>query len=377
MHIVIFGLTVSSSWGNGHATLWRALLKALAKRGHTASFYERDVSWYADTRDHWNAPCGFSLRLYSSFDEIRSEAAYELNVADLTIFTSYCPDGPLVAELILNSRAVIKCFYDLDTPVTLNALRNGELVSYLPEHGLADFDLVLSYTGGSALTELQTRLGARTVAPLYGSVDPEAHFPVAPMEEYRGLLSYLGTFAADRQRALETLFLEPARRLPEQRFQLAGAQYPDSFSAVPNIVFVPHLAPHAHPAFFCSSRATLNITRGTMAEYGYCPSGRLFEAAACGVPILSDGWAGLELFFTPGEEILRVDSAEEVIEALALSEARLRRIGEAARERALANHTAEGRVLELEGICDSVLRHSRAATGSQEPLGDPGASCCI
>jgi spore maturation protein CgeB len=364
MHIVIFGLTVSSSWGNGHATLWRALLKALAKRGHTATFYERDVSYYADNRDDWAPPPGIALRLYSSLDEIRAVALRELNSADVGMFTSYCPDGPQAAELILGSRAEIKCFYDLDTPVTLTALRSGESVAYLPANGLGEFDLVLSYTGGRALGELQSRLGARMVAPLYGSVDPEAHFPVPPLDQYRGILSYLGTFAADRQQALETLFLEPARRVTDETFQLAGAQYPDSFSSLPNVVFVPHLAPQLHPAFFCSSRATLNITRRVMAEYGYCPSGRLFEAAACGVLIVSDGWDGLEMFLTPGEEILRVDTAQDVIEALSLPEAELQRMVTAARERTLANHTAERRVMELEDICDSANDRMQEAIGS-------------
>jgi spore maturation protein CgeB len=365
MHIVILGLTVSSSWGNGHATLWRALLKALSKRGHSATFYEHDVSWYADNRDDWTAPDGIALRLYSSFDEIRTEALRDLNSAEMGMFTSYCPDGPQAANLILDSRAAIKCFYDLDTPVTLSSLRSGETVAYLPQDGLADFDLVLSYTGGRALTELQSRLGAHAVAPLYGSVDPEAHYPVSPLDQYRGVLSYLGTFAADRQVALETLFLEPARRLPAKTFQLAGAQYPDSFASLPNIAFVPHLPPHLHPAFFCSSRATLNITRGVMAQYGYCPSGRLFEAAACGVPIVSDGWDGLEMFFTPGEEILRVDTPEDVIEALSLPETDLRHIAESARERTLANHTAERRVMELEDICDRVTDRMQPASESK------------
>lgn len=362
MHIVIFGLTVSSSWGNGHATLWRALLKALSRRGHSATFYEHDVSYYADNRDDWAPPRGIELRLYSSLDEIRSEALRDLNSADVGMFTSYCPDGPAAAELILSSRAEIKCFYDLDTPVTLKALENGEEVAYLPPSGLGEFDLVLSYTGGRALRELQSRLGAKTVAPLYGSVDPEAHFPVPPLDHYRGILSYLGTFAADRQQALETLFLEPARRLRGETFQLAGAQYPDSFSSLQNVAFVPHLAPQLHPAFFCSSRATLNITRRVMAEYGYCPSGRLFEAAACGVPIVSDGWDGLEMFLTPGEEILRVDTADDVIEALQLPEATLRRIAEAARDRTLANHTAERRVMELEDICERTGDQAQTAT---------------
>lgn len=352
MHIVIFGLTVSSSWGNGHATLWRALLKALARRGHSATFYERDATYYADTRDHWIPPENVALRIYTSFDDIQEEATRELDVADLALFTSYCPDGPLAAQLILDSRAAIRGFYDLDTPVTLSTLRSGESVGYLPAEGLGAFDLVLSYTGGSALAELQSRLGARTVAPLYGSVDPEAHFPVPPLEQFGGTLSYLGTYAADRQQALEMLFLEPARRLPHLKFQLAGAQYPDIFSSVENVAFVPHLPPQLHPAFFSSCRATLNITRSVMAKYGYCPSGRLFEAAACGTPILTDGWNGLEMFFTPGEEILRVDTPEDVVHALSLPHTRLRQVADAARRRVLANHTAERRVMELEGICE-------------------------
>lgn len=363
MHIVVFGLTVSSSWGNGHATLWRALLKALAKRGHTVNFYERDVSYYADTRDNWEPPPGITLRLYTAIDDIRQYALHDLNAADLGMFTSYCPDGPEAAELILDSHALIKCFYDLDTPVTLSSLSAGGPVPYLPAIGLGDFDLVLSYTGGSALTELQSRLGARIAAPLYGSVDPDAHFPVPPLDEYRGILSYLGTFAADRQKALETLFVEPARRLPNETFQLAGAQYPDSFSSMPNVAFTPHLAPQLHPAFFCSSRVTLNITRGVMARYGYCPSGRLFEAAACGVPIVSDGWDGFDLFFTPGEEILHVDTPENVIDALSLPDTDLRRIANAARERTLANHTAERRVMELEDICEGLSDRMQAAAG--------------
>jgi spore maturation protein CgeB len=359
MHIVIFGLTVSSSWGNGHATLWRALLKSLAHRGHSATFYEHDVSYYADTRDNWTPPGGIKLRLYSSFEDVRPQADRELAYADLGLFTSYCPDGPAAAQLILNSNVAIKGFYDLDTPITLSSLHANRSVSYLPASGLQGFDLVLSFTGGKALGELKTKLRARTVKPLYGSVDPEAHFPVPPLEQFRGALSYLGTYAADRQHVLEELFLNPARLMPDQTFQLAGAQYPDAFSSLGNIAFAQHLPPQLHPGFYCSSRATLNITRAVMARYGFCPSGRLFEAAACGAPILSDGWEGLESFFTPDEEILRVNSAHDVVSALSLSDTELRHVADAARARALANHTAERRVMELEGICDGLAHRSQ------------------
>ena len=202
-------------------------------------------------------------------------------------------------------------------------------------------------------------LGARRVAPLYGSVDPESHRPVAPVEALRASLSYLGTYSADRQALVEELFVRPAEKLPEAQFLIGGAQYPASFPWRENIRFVAHVPPAMHPAFFCSGRATLNVTREAMARYGYCPSGRLFEAAACGAVLLSDVWEGLDTFFALGEEIVPVRSAAEVVDALSLSDEELRRIAEAARARALQEHTGECRVLELERLCEAALGEAR------------------
>ena len=355
VHCVIFGLTVSSSWGNGHATLWRSLIKAMLRRGHSVTFFERDVPYYARERDLQALPAGGTLRLYPDLASIEAEARRILDHADVAICTSFCPDGVTACNWILHSDARIKAFYDLDTPVTLDALETGSDVAYLPSEGLGAFDLVLSYTGGLALEQLQTRLGAKFVAPLYGSVDPESHHAVAPVEEYRADLSYLGTYAADRQERLASLFLEPAARMPDKTFLIGGAQYPESFPWATNISFKRHVPPPCHPAFFCSSRATLNITRAAMARYGFCPSGRLFEAAACGVPLLSDVWEGLDRFFEPGREILQVSTADEVVRALALSDHELQTIAASARERTLAEHTGDCRVQELERICATVL----------------------
>jgi len=208
MHVVICGLTVSSSWGNGHATLWRALLKAMSRRGYIVTFYEQDVPYYASSRDGWCPPAGITLRLFDSIESIRAEVVRELASADVALITSYCSQGAAISRLVLDSRVPVRSFYDLDTPVTLDALQTGITVEYLPREGLSEFDIVLSYTGGRALIELQTRLGARAVAPFYGWVDPETHYPVAPREEYRSTLSYLGTYAADRQPALAELFCE-------------------------------------------------------------------------------------------------------------------------------------------------------------------------
>jgi spore maturation protein CgeB len=369
MKFVIFGLTVSSSWGNGHATLWRGLCRALAERGHVVVFFERDVPYYSMNRDLFELPGG-ELLLYQDWNEISPSAARHLADADVGMVTSYCPDALAATVLVLESPAAIRTFYDLDTPVTLDTLRTGGPVEYIGPRGLQDFDLVLSYTGGSALDDLRTRLGARRVAPLYGHADPLVHRPVEPTEHHACDLSYLGTYAADRQETLEALFVEPARRLAERRFMIGGAQYPADFPWAPNIFFREHLPPYLHPSFFCSSRLTLNVTRAAMARMGHCPSGRLFEAAACGVPVLSDAWPGLEGFFAPGEELLIAGTTEEAVEAVSKPTRELRRLGEAARERVLRDHTSARRAEELEGLCRATDR-SRAPEENRSLAGTP------
>jgi spore maturation protein CgeB len=350
MKLVVFGLTVSSSWGNGHATLWRGLLRALAKRGHEVVFFERDTPYYADNRDLHELPGGGELVLYPDWEAIRHRAVDEIADADVAMVTSYCPDGLAATAAVLDAGRALRVFYDLDTPVTLSRLARGEMPAYLGPGGLGGFDLVLSYTGGVALDELKNRLGAGRVAPLYGHVDPATHRPAEPVDRFHADLSYLGTYAADRQAALETLFVEPARARAERRFLIGGAQYPQDFPWTDNIFFVRHLPPDEHPAFFSSGRLTLNVTREAMAAMGWCPSGRLFEAAACGVPILSDTWEGLDAFFEPGAEILTADTTADALAAIDLSDAELRRIAGAARERVLAEHTSEQRAIELERL---------------------------
>ena len=346
MKLVIFGLTLSSSWGNGHATIWRGLCRALHRLGHRVVFFERDVPYYAFNRDLLELP-GTDLRLYTSWEEILPQARREVADADAALVTSYCPDGIAATDLVLDADGPRRVFYDLDTPVTLARLEAGEPLAYIGPRGLEGFDLVLSYTGGTALTELRERLGAQRVAPLYGSVDPQLHCPSDPLPQYQSDLSYLGTYAADRQPALERLLLEPARRLPDRRFVIAGAQYPEDFPWQPNVWFVRHLPPADHPSFFASSPLTLNVTRADMARMGWCPSGRLFEAAACGTAVLSDTWEGLADFFEPGREILLAESSDEAIAALSLPREEVVRIARAARERTLAEHTADRRAQEM------------------------------
>ncbi len=350
MKLVVFGLSVSSSWGNGHATLWRGLCAALGKRGHQVVFFEHDVPYYADHRDLWELPGGGDLVLYGDWDEIRPLARRHLSDADVGMVTSYCPDAIGATDLVLDSGGPLRVFYDLDAPVTLWRLRAGEPVAYVGPRGFSDFDLVLSYTGGRTLELLQQRLGARRVAPLYGSVDPAVHQPGRAEERYRGDLSYLGTYGADRAGVLRQLLAEPARLLPDRKFVIGGSMYDSSFPWQPNIFFVSHVTVKDHPAFYASSRMTLNATRESMAEMGYCPSGRLFEAAACGAPILSDYWEGIEQFFEPGREILIARNTAEAVAAFGGTDAELIRIANAARERTLEEHTADVRALEMESI---------------------------
>ncbi len=370
MKLVVFGLTVTSSWGNGHATLWRGLQRALARRGWRVVFFERDTPYYAQNRDLYELPDG-DLVLYREWSEVQDVARGHIAEADVAMVTSYCPDGVAAGDLVLEAPRALRVFYDLDTPVTLARLRDGAgaPLAYIGPRGLVDYDLALSYTGGAALEDLGLLTGARKVVPLYGHVDPERHYPGQAEPRYRAHLSYVGTYAADRQQALQRLFIDPARRRPDLRFVLAGAQYPEGFPWTKNIFFVRHLPPGEHPAFYASSRLTLNVTRRDMAAMGWCPSGRLFEAAACGAAIVSDWWEGLDRFFEPEREIIVAGACADVIAALDLSDSEVQRIGEAARERVLAEHTSDRRAAELEKIFAETRRGESEWAGAQAALG--------
>lgn len=346
MRIVVFGLTVSSSWGNGHATLWRGLCNALSASGHSVTFFEKDVPYYRTHRDLTN-PAQYRLELYTDWVEIKPQARNAVANCDAAIVTSYCPDALVASDLILQFSRIRSIFYDLDTPITLNVLGRQGTVEYIPSYGLAPFDLVLSYTGGKALTELSMQLGARCVAPLYGSVDPCAHHRVQTDSRFASDFSYLGTYAADRQAEVEELFIRPAHQLLHKRFCIGGAMYPRDFPWSDNIFFLHHVPPPEHPAFYSSSKLTLNVTRATMAEMGYCPSGRLFEAAACGTPIVSDCWEGLDKFFEPGKEIFIARTAQDVIRVLDRDPDELRSVSAASQQRVLSEHTAAHRGEEL------------------------------
>jgi spore maturation protein CgeB len=347
MKVVLLGLSITSSWGNGHATNYRALVKELAARGHAVTFLEREAPWYAANRDLPEPPWG-ETHLYASVAELRRRHAQRIRAADLVVLGSYVPEGVAVGEWVTATATGATAFYDIDTPVTVAKVEAGD-EEYLSRALVPRFDVYLSFTGGPLLERLEDGLGARRAEAFYCFVDPDAYRPQAVAE--RWLLGYLGTYSADRQPQVEELLLEPARRLGAARFAVAGPQYPETVAWPGNVDRIEHLPPSEHPGFYCAQRATLNVTRADMRRWGWSPSVRLFEAAACGVPVISDRWAGIETVFEPGREILLATTAADVVGLLQRhSHAELRAIGARARARVLEEHTAARRADRLEQL---------------------------
>jgi spore maturation protein CgeB len=356
LRIVILGLSITSSWGNGHATTYRSLIRALCRRGHDVLFLERDTPWYRDHRDLPQPPFG-KTHLYRSIAELREHWRSSLVDADLVILGSYVPDGIAVGELLQRTAAGLVAFYDIDTPVTLASLAANSC-DYLTAELISGFDLYLSFTGGPLLRRIERYYGAPAARPLYCSVDPDCHHPYVTEAEWD--LGYLGTYSPDRQPALDRLICGPARRWPQGRFAVAGSLYPPDLVWPSNLDRIEHVAPGRHAMFFARQRFTLNITRSAMVLCGYSPSVRLFEAAACGVPIISDWWPGLDEFFQPGREILVASRAEHVLCFLnELSDENRLQLARRARERVLNHHTAEHRAAALE----SYIEEARGRSG--------------
>jgi spore maturation protein CgeB len=359
MNIVIVGLSITSSWGNGHASTYRALVSGLASRGHRVLFLERDVPWYAENRDLPQPPhC--RVGLYQAAPELELHYREAISAADLVIVGSYVPDGVIVANMVLRTALGCTAFYDIDTPVTLAALQR-DAAQYLERRQIPQFNLYLSFTGGPTLERLERHFGAQRARPLYCSVDPNAYLPGRSDIDDRDL-GYLGTYSEDRQAALDALLIAPARQWPGGRFVIAGPQYPDAMSNPANVERIAHLAPAEHPSFYNRLRFTLNVTRRDMIAAGYSPSVRLFEAAACGTPIISDDWPGLSSLLVPGREILLANTTQRVLEYLRdLPDEQRVQIGLAARERVLRSHTSTHRAIELE-------QYVREVTGRSEPI---------
>lgn len=346
LRIVFLGLSITSSWGNGHATTYRSLVKALQRRGHNLLFLERDVPWYAANRDMPDPPyC--QLGLYADLAELARCYTDRVRTADLVIVGSYVPEGVAVGDWVHRTASGLTAFYDIDTPVTLAKLRGGDF-EYLEPRQIAHYDLYLSFAGGPILDRLEREYGSPAARPFYCSVDPALYYP--DEQPLQWTLGYMGTYSPDRQPGVERLLLETARVEPSHRFIVAGPNFPPDIQWPPNVARIDHLPPGQHRAFYNSQRFTLNITRADMVEAGYSPSVRLFEAAACATPIISDYWAGLETLFALDSEILVARSAQDVLGYLHdLDEDQRRAIGRRAYATVMRLHTSDHRAAELEG----------------------------
>ncbi|HTJ57735.1 MAG TPA: glycosyltransferase [Devosiaceae bacterium] len=375
LDIVVIGLTLSSSWGNGHATTYRGLLRGLFALGHEILFLERDVEWYRSHRDLAD-PDFCDLVYYASVDELIARHAKRIERADAVIVGSYVPEGVTVIDRVAARKPRQLLFYDIDTPVTLAKLRAGQ-VEYLAHRQIPLFDDYLSFTGGPTLRRLETEFGARRADELYCSVDADHYRPTGEAPKWD--LGYLGTYSPDRQPALEKLLLEPARRLPEMRFVVAGPQFPPGIAWPKNVERIDHLPPGEHPGFYGRQRFTLNITRADMVAAGWSPSVRLFEAAACATPIISDEWDGLDQLLPEGEALLVARSSQDVVTALTgIGQARSLEIGAAARARILASHTGLARARQLTDIIADLpermpRKAGRRRTRKRERIMEEGA----
>ncbi len=361
MKLVIFGLSITSSWGNGHATTYRALCQALYRRGHRIVFFEHNAEWYQNNRDLAEPPyC--DVKLFDNWKDALPMIRKELSDSDVAMVGSYFPDGIAALEEILASHVPVKAFYDIDTPITVKGLKLHGKTDYVALRHLPELDIYFSFTGGSMLNDLELDLGTPFAVPLYCSVDPEKHCEMSINPHFACDLSYMGTYAEDRQPKIEELLCTPARRLPQKKFIVAGPLYPAKLEWPGNVERMMHLDPRYHAEFYCGSRMTLNVTRREMVIAGWSPSVRLFEAAACATPIVSDNWPGLETFFTPGKDILLAASADDVVRYInGLDSSELRRIGHAGRERVLASHTSEVRAREFEDAVEAATGKNKAA----------------
>lgn len=350
MNITIIGLSITSSWGNGHAVTYRSLVKELCQRGHRVLFLERETEWYSSNRDMPRPPYG-RTELYTSLNDLKGRFTGEVADSDVVIVGSYVPEGVDVGRWAVSTARGVKAFYDIDTPVTLARIKRGDEL-YLSKDLIPRFDIYLSFTGGPILDAIETKYGSPMARPLYCSVDSQIYYP--ERLEPRWEMGYLGTYSADRQPVLERFMFE-ATKTVRKKFVVAGPLYPDGIVWPDNVDRIEHLCPAKHRGFYNSVGFALNITRADMVRAGWSPSVRLFEAASCGVPVISDWWEGLDSFFEPGEEILIAKSTQDIVRHLGgMGEKERQEIGLRARARILRAHTAVHRVDELEGYIREV-----------------------
>lgn len=357
MKIAFYGSSLLSSYWNGAATYYRGMLFELAKRGYDITFYEPDAFDRQNHRDI-DPPDWAKVVVYPA-TEIALQGVINLAAqADVVVKASGVGvfDDELLGGVMANARPhAVTIFWDVDAPATIASLRAD---AWLPMHrGLPELDMVLTYGGGPPVVSAYERLGARFCRPIYNALDPATHHPVAPEPRFAGDLNFLANRLPDREARVEEFFLKPAAALPDRRFLIGGEGWGDKPMPA-NVRKAGHVGTADHNALNTSALAVLNVARDSMAHVGFSPATRVFEAAGAGACLITDAWEGIELFLTPGEEVLVARDGRDVAELLSgLRPDRARAIGEAARQRILSEHTYARRAAEV----DVLLRERIAA----------------
>jgi spore maturation protein CgeB len=355
MRIAFYGSSLLSAYWNGAATYYRGLLHGLARLGYQTTFYEPDAFDRQSHRDI-DPPAWCESRVYPATGEAVRAVLAEAAAADVVVKASGVGvfDDELLAGVLDHARpGALHVFLDVDAPATLAAMRDA---GHPVRRALPGLDLVLTYGGGPPVIAAYEAFGARRCVPVYNALDPETHHPVPPEPRFAADLNFLANRLPDRERRVEAFFLDAAARLPERAFLLGGNGWHDKPMPA-NVRAIGHVGTGDHNAFNCSSLAVLNVARDSMAEVGFSPATRVFEAAGAGACLITDAWEGIELFLEPDTEVLVARDGAEVAEHLrALTPESARHIGAAARHRVLAGHTYDRRAAQV----DALLRETVA-----------------
>jgi spore maturation protein CgeB len=355
--IAFYGSSLLSSWWNGAATYYRGLLRDLAGRGYDISFYEPDAYHRQQHRDMEPQPWARSIVYPATNEGLRGVLA-EARAADVVVKASGVGvfDDELLAGMLDHaSPHALKIFWDVDAAATLDEMRRDD--NHPVRRALGSLDLVLTYGGGPPVVEAYQAFGARRCVPVYNALDPSTHHPVEPSPRFAADLSFLGNRLPDREARVEEFFLKPAAALSERTFLIGGNGW-ESKAMPPNVRHLGHVFTHEHNAFNCTPLAVLNVVRDSMADIGFSPATRVFEAAGAAACLITDAWEGIEFFLQPDEEVLVARDGQDVAEHVrSLTSGRARQIGDAALRRVLAEHTYAHRGAEV----DALLREEMAS----------------
>jgi spore maturation protein CgeB len=361
MKFAFFGSSLVSAYWNGAATYYRGIIRAMNERGHQVTFYEPDAYDRQKNRDIAD-PDWATIKVYQPTVKDVYKALEEAKQADIIVKTSGVGvfDELLEKEVLnLQLKGKFVIFWDVDAPATLDRVKynDGDYFKAL----IPKYDMILTYGGGDPVVNTYKSFGAKNCFPIYNALDPSTHHPVPKEERFDADLAFLGNRLPDREKRVEEFFLKVAESLPEQQFILGGNGWHDKPMSA-NINYLGHVYTKDHNALNCSPKAVLNISRDSMASYGFSPATRVFEAAGAGACLITDYWIGIDFFFEPGKEIMVAKSGDEVKEILAgLTAEKAREIGQAALIKVLDKHTYAHRAIELDKILKNELTLTKAA----------------